>query len=591
MTATASAVRARIAHPSRPFHAGLVGASIVVGVVVGGLVSSGHSSLVFGLAALLLVRVLWRYPAASPIVLLAAALTVEQFAFGGPQPGATGPGITPSDFTDRIPLFHGVAENIHVSPIDLLILTLVAFWLAKRGTAATASIRRSPVTACVVALLAAAAVGVLVGQAHGGSLRTAAMEVRPYVYLGVAFLVASTFTTRRWVIRAALWAFVLGSGLKAVQAMHSFLQVRHQAVRPDFIVGHEEALFFALFILLTLSLWLFDIPGRLRTIATALLPLVILADLVNSRRTAWLILGAALIVLTVVALVALPYRRRFLTRVLILVAVFSVVYFPAYWNHTGALAGPARAVHSAVAPNPRDESSDLYRQQENANLKLNIKEGGLLGKGFGIPIDYALDIADISSIDPLIAYIPHNGVFYIFMRMGLFGAIAFWSLIGAAIITGCRLVRSRDRELALVGMLTTCAIVGYTLEGYNDQGFFLYRVAIVIGCLLGLAEAARRFDAAVPAAAAQVATVPVAAPVRRRPKPRAQPPARRERVLVPATADRSLVERLPQLVSLVLLPFAIGLFLWLLVADASGGTTSPSRPVQHPVAPQVSERR
>jgi hypothetical protein len=590
MTAAASAVTARIAHPSRTFGAALVGASVVVGVVVGGLVSSGHSSLVFALAALLLVRVLLRHPAASPVVLLAAALTVEQFAFGGGHlPGSTGPGVTPSDFTDRIPLFHGVSRNIHVSPIDLLLLTLVVFWLAKRGTAATASIRRSPVTACVVALLAAVAVGVLVGQVHQGSLRTAAMEVRPYVYLGVAFLVAATFTTRRWVIRAALWAFVLGSGLKAAQAMHSFLQVRHQAVRPDFIVGHEEALFFALFILLTLSLWLFDIRGRLRTIATALLPLVILADLVNSRRTAWLILGGAL---TVVALVALPYRRRFLTRVLCVVTVFSVVYFPVYWNHTGALAGPARAVHSAVAPNPRDESSDLYRQQENANLMRNIKEGGLLGKGFGIPIDYAPgSIADISSIDPLIAYIPHNGVFYIFMRMGLFGAIAFWSLIGAAIITGCRLVRSRDRELALVGMLTTCAIVGYTLEGYNDQGFFLYRVAIVIGCLLGLAEAARRFDAAGPAAAAQVATVPVPAPVRRRPQPRAQPPARRERVLVPATADRSLVERLPQLVPLVLLPVAIGLFLWLLVADASGGTTSPGRPVQHPVAPQVSDRR
>ena len=567
MTAAANAIRARVAAPGSTFGVGLAVASVLVGLLVGALVSSGRPSAVLALAAPVLLLVLWRYPAASPVVVLAAALTIEQFAFGGMLPGATGPGVTPSDFTDRIPLFHGLTENIHVSPIDLLLLTLVAFWLLKRGTEATAPIGRSPVALCVLAVLAAAFVGLAVGQLHGGSLRIAAMEVRPYVYLVVAFLLAGAFTTRRWVIHAALWAFVIGSGVKAAQAMHSFFQVRHQAIRPDFVVGHEEALFFALFVLLTLSLWLFDLPGRLRTVATALLPLVLLADLVNSRRTAWLILGATVIVMTAVAMVALPHRRHVLTRVLAVLAVCSLVYFPAYWNHTGALAGPARAVHSAVAPNPRDESSDLYRVQENANLKFNIKEGGVLGKGFGIPIDYALQITDISSIDPLIAYIPHNGVFYIFMRMGLFGAIAFWSLIGTAIITGCRLVRARDRELAVVGMLMTCAVVGYTLEGYNDQGFFLYRVALVIGCLLGLSEAARRFEVEDLDEAGRVAKRSASAPARSRPQPRLPEPVTPEQHFrVPAIDDRRRLGQLVQSTSLVLLPFAIGFLVWLLVA-------------------------
>jgi hypothetical protein len=591
MTAAASAVRARTATPGWTFGAGLIGASVVVGLLVGGLVSSGHAMAVFTLLAPVLVYFLWRYPAASPVVVLAAALTVEQFAFGGkPTPGATGPGITPSDYTDRIPLFHGLTKNIHVSPLDLLFVTLVGFWLLKRRTAATAPLRRTPLVMCVAAVLAAAFVGLLVGQTHHGSLRTAAMEIRPYAYLGLAFLLASVFATRRWVIRAALWAFVLGSGFKAVQAIHSFLQVRHQPNRPDFVVGHEEALFFALFILLTLSLWLFNVPGRLRTAATMLLPVVLLADLVNSRRTAWLILGTGIIVLATVALVALPARRRFLTRVLTLVTVFSIVYFPAYWNHTGALAGPARAVHSAVAPNARDESSDVYRVQENANLKLNIKEGGVLGKGFGVPIDYALPITDISSIDPLITYVPHNGVFYIFMRMGLFGGIAFWALIGTALITGCRLVRSRDNELAIVGMLTTCAIVGYAFEGYNDQGFFLYRVAIVIGCLLGLSEAARRFDAEPGAgrlAAAPVAARPAPDTIRRIPEQPARPPVMSDPVLVRSGGDRRVAERVARLLPLVLLPFAIGLLFWLLAAGAKGATIPPRQPTHHPAPSQV----
>ena len=100
--------------------------------------------------------------------------------------------------------------------------------------------------------------------------------------------------------------------------------------------------------------------------------------------------------------------------------------------------------------------------------------------------------------------------------MGLLGAIAFWSLLGIAIITGCRLVRSRNREVALFGALLACALVGYALEGYNDQGFFMYRIAFVIGTLLGLGEAARRLDARGAKLIPAVAATPLAAPPPRR---------------------------------------------------------------------------
>jgi O-antigen ligase len=125
---------------------------------------------------------------------------------------------------------------------------------------------------------------------------------------------------------------------------------------------------------------------------------------------------------------------------------------------------------------------------------LNIKQAGLLGKGYGVKIDYALPIVDISSIDPLIAYIPHNDVLDVLMRMGLLGGIAMWSLIGTGIVAGCRLAKARDRELALIGAVLAGALVAYALMGAIDQGFFWYRIAFVTGGLLGLAEAARRIN-------------------------------------------------------------------------------------------------
>jgi hypothetical protein len=74
------------------------------------------------------------------------------------------------------------------------------------------------------------------------------------------------------------------------------------------------------------------------------------------------------------------------------------------------------------------------------------------------------------------------------MRLGIFGAIAFWSVIGIGIVTACRLARAKDRELALFGALTVAALLGYVFMGYNDQGFFFYRIAFVIGALLGIAD-------------------------------------------------------------------------------------------------------
>jgi O-antigen ligase len=265
--------------------------------------------------------------------------------------------------------------------------------------------------------------------------------------------------------------------------------------RPEAVLGHEDALFLTSCVLLAAALWLFDVRGRMRTVATWMLPIVIAADLANTRRAAWFVLGGGGLVLAIIAAKHLPWRRLLVLRVGAVVCVVLVAYLPAYWNKTGGLAQPARAIRSVIAPGTRDAASDLYRVQEDANLKVNIREGGPLGRGFGVPIDYPLPIVDISDIDPFIAYIPHDGVLYVLMRMGIVGGIAVWSLIGIGIIGACRLARTRERELAALGALVAGILIGYVFEAAIDQGFFFYRIAFLIGTLLGTVEAARRLSA------------------------------------------------------------------------------------------------
>lgn len=463
--------------------AGLLWPALAVGALAGGLtagrlVVGGRPLAVVALAAALLPIAFWKRPELGPVLLVAAAATIEQFPYT--VAGRNGAA------TDRIPLFKGFGR----SPADAVLVVLLIICILK-GAPHGQERHRTLVGTTILCLLAAVAVGLVVGVAHHGALRTAFTEIRPYVYLSITYLLARSLLTTRTAIRAILWALVLGSGFKAAQGFVLFLSVRNLRPRPEAVLGHEEAFFFGIFFLLTSALWLFDVRGGLRRTATALLPLVILADLTNTRRVAWLILGAGAAVLFLIGLACLPQRRKRLLRIAAVSAVFMVFYVPAYWHHSGTVAQPARAIGAVFSPDPRDAASNLYRTQENANLKLNIRQSRLVGKGFGVPINYALPIVDIKSIDPLITYVPHNGVLYIVMRMGVLGGIAFWSMIAAGIISGCRLARAADRELACVGAVVVCAVVAYLFQGYNDQGFFFYRIALTLGSMLGVCEAAR----------------------------------------------------------------------------------------------------
>ncbi|MGZ6709353.1 MAG: O-antigen ligase family protein [Solirubrobacteraceae bacterium] len=475
--------------------AGLLGGALLFGLVAGGQISAGRPLTVVGLAAVLLPVFMWRRPSRIPAILLGSALLVEQFANlpVATHVGSGLPPVAPPPATAHIPLFRGIGA-VHLAPADVLLAAAVGIYLAKTS-AGSRLWPRSPVAAAVGALSACVLISVAVGVMHHGQLRVAFMEARPLTYVALAYVATSVLTTSRAALVAALWGLVLVVGVKSLQGIYGFIQIRHMNPRPEAVLGHEDSFFFALFAILVAALWLFGVEGRLRRVATWLLPLVLIADLANNRRAAWLVLCGGLLVLTMIALRCLPTRRILLWRLVAVVSVFLVVYLPAFWNKSGGLAQPARALHSMVSPDPRDALSDKYRIDEDANLKLNIAQAGPIGKGYGVPIDYALPIEDISDIDPFIAYVPHDGILYVLMRLGLAGGIAFWALLGTGILSGVRLARTGDRMLAVVGALLACALVGYALQGAVDQGFFFYRIAIVMGVLLGLAEAGHRLAA------------------------------------------------------------------------------------------------
>ncbi|MGD0834707.1 MAG: O-antigen ligase family protein [Candidatus Dormibacteria bacterium] len=471
------------------------GAGVILAVLLGlavGVLSSGRSFLVIFLAVpLALPFIWWKRPATGVLTLLACATMVEQFEYSVGIPGLDA-------FTDKIPLYTSLssgfgASGLVMSPIDIAVVLLLVVWLTRAATDRSLRLPRTQVAATLGVLVLLAGVALLRALAAGGTSadNTAALwEVRPWIYLGATFLFASQMIRSRRAVQAVLWAFVLGSGFKALQGVYIFLGTRNEIPRPEAILGHEESIFFSLFIILTLCLWVYRQRGWLRFTATALLPFVIIADVGNTRRDAFLILAAELLVMVILVYAALPERRRLIRRVVATSLVVFALYLPVEWNGSGTLASVAVAVRSGIAPDARDAQSNGYRVAEDANLGVMIKQNPLLGTGFGVPINYSsYPIVDISNIDSMIAYVPHNGVLYVWMRMGILGEVALWMFVAAAILAGTRAARSPDKLVSLIGTLTACTAVGWVIMGYTDMGFWWFRIAIAFGCLLGVLHA------------------------------------------------------------------------------------------------------
>jgi hypothetical protein len=465
-------------------------ASVAAGLLAGAIAVLGKPLLLGAGFAVLFPILAWRRLRWAVLCLLFLALAVEQNPVGAPG----------GDLTQQLRLFTSLntavgLSNVYVNSFEILLGALAAVVLVRAGE------RRAhwPGTALssgLLVLLAFVLLGVGHGLVAGGDARMAIWEIRPTLYLLLGYLFVVQLPAELSTLIALLWTFVLAVALRALEGIWLVITVMLvHGQRPDSLLTHEDSLLFVLYVVLVAALWIFRQRGRMRTLATAILPLVLVVALANNRRTAWLQLGVCGLLMLVLAWVRLPRLRRGLAAALVITAVASGLYLRLYWHQTGLLAEPASAVKSLFAPDPRDASSDLYRTIENADLEFNIRMSPLIGRGYGVPIDYRIPIVDLSRIDPFIHYIPHNDVLYVWMRLGIGGALAFWSVIGLAVVAACRLLRAHDPRPALYGTVVVCALAAYLIQGALDLGFFWFRIAVLMGALLGGLELARRLPA------------------------------------------------------------------------------------------------
>lgn len=396
--------------------------------------------------------------------------------------------------TDRLPIWSWPAHlaGLPDRPIGLVFLFVLLVVFARRLALRQGGLDGGVLLRPLLLFLAGIAVAVVHGLVSGGDIKVIVMEVRPFEYLLLAYLLAYNLVSKKQHVRAFFWLVIAAAGVKALQGVYIVYASLNGHVLSDQneIMGHEDSFFFICLLLLIL---LFSLHHRYRPqlyAALAILPPLVIALLANNRRADYLALLVGAVVAWLVVIVVKPSGRRKHV-IAFLVCMTLGIGYVAMTSHTHSwYAEPARAVMAIVSPDPtdaRDAGSNLYRLIENYDLLYTERQNQLLGYGFGKPFLQPGTLPNIGSIDPIYLYVPHNTIYWVWMRAGPLGFFGLWYLLGSIIMQGAGAARRlKDRYLQVVAIYVVAVVFMEVIVAYADYQLFNFRNVIFLGLLAGL---------------------------------------------------------------------------------------------------------
>lgn len=441
--------------------------------------------------------------------LLLGVSVVEQYSFN--------PAFHP--LTAKVPLYDYVfGRNVQVTPLDLLLgLVVLAVIIdglrAPRGAARAGDVQRRGFVFGLVILALALVFSEFRGAARahcqffspvGGlqqgcnyRFKVTIYELRAFVYAGATALLAYRLIDTPARVRVVARIFTVGVTIKACQTLYRlFLGVSH-GYTDDILrapTAHEDALFFALFLIMAAVAFAYRGRGVLERQFLAVAPLVTAAFVIANRRAAYV--GLVLALACILALLPSAPRRRLLVVLLPLSLAFAV-YAPLFWNKGGTLARPARAVHAVISPSGVDQSSNQYRVWEAYDLRVTLKPVLALGVGLGHTYQQPIPLPKLDSeYQP---YIAHQELLWFWVATGTVGFVALWTFFGGLFVTAASAVRRHgDPALTAVAAMAVAAVALQITASAVDLQLTFFRNMTILGFLAGVAARMHEMPATPP---------------------------------------------------------------------------------------------
>jgi O-antigen ligase/polysaccharide polymerase Wzy-like membrane protein len=440
-------------------------------------------TLALVIAVPLLTAWFWREPVRGVYVLVAGAVMIEIF-----------PLSFPDSFTDRVPFFLNLNNSagltgLSVTPAEILMVTVALVAIARASAEGQLHWPGGRLVGAYCLYILVVLGAEIHGLVAGGDFKTSLWEIRPQVYGFILFFMATTLVVSRSQLQRLAIVFLLAVSVKAVLGdFRYFVTLQGNLGTQLEVLAHEDSYFLGMFVAAGLSalIWLKD--RRIVIPIGVMSALALVAMLANSRRAGFYGLAGAVGVVVLLAYRFEPPLRKRLAWLSVGALIAGAIFVAYGWDKQyGIQAQLVRPIRALIDPTARDFSSDLYRTAETANLLVTFRTNPLIGVGFGHPFEIVYPMADISSIYPLWNVIPHNSVLWVGMRMGAIGFVAFWGLIGLAVLEGFYVLgRRRDPLVRALAAFAIAAIVSEIAVGYVDLQLESYRNLIFLGVVIGI---------------------------------------------------------------------------------------------------------
>ncbi len=382
-----------------------------------------------------------------------------------------------------------IVPGLAVNGFEVAILLLLAVWGYRRATASAVDDDGRVATAGAARDLALLfLVGLAYAEANGLARGTgpAAWKLRNNLHVLLFFLLGHVaFRGPRdhgLLARIVLFA----ASVKALMAVWVQQVVAPAATGGElsYATSHGDSALFTVALVILLARPM-ERPDRRRLLDAAVLgPLLLLGVVENGRRLAWVVLATSFLAIYLLS----PWRpwKRLITRGVVILLPIAALYVGVGWNRDSSFFGPIRLLRSVSGSSA--DASTRWRDIENWNIAMSIREHPVLGAGLGAQYTIYKHNADISMFYPDYRGWPHNSVLGLLLLAGLVAFAAMWCFNAGIVYLAVRSYRlARDPDDRVAALACIAAVIACMGLAYGDTGANLVQYRILLGLAMAVA--------------------------------------------------------------------------------------------------------